>query len=99
MSQPRQCARILQFYRLRIAQFKQKGEQNEKTLKNLLTDARMCGKIHTSKLLSEKGGNIMNRCANTAMDMMMSMCMCSMCMFCRAYISELQPSGVDIKDL
>lgn len=41
----------------------------------------------------------MNRCSYTAMDMMMSMCMCSMCMFCRAYISDLQPSGVDIKDL
>ncbi len=47
----------------------------------------------------KEGENIMTRCANTAMDMMMSMCMCSMCMFCRAYISELQPSGVDIKDL
>ena len=36
----------------------------------------------------------MKKLACVAMDMMMSMCMCSMCMFCRANISDVQPSGV-----
>ena len=36
----------------------------------------------------------MKKLACVAMDMMMSMCMYSMCMLCRANISDVQPSGV-----